>query len=141
MSATIGSVEDDLGVALVHLVVNDVLTKNERHRAAKRAGHASIILSDRAVAFRGAVKEAADLAGVKIASGRWDLRVVTTWPTQRHLDVDFAHGDADAGVSSTQDALQHAGVIDDDVRIIESTGSKTYDKGQRKTEAWLTRRP
>lgn len=63
-----------------------------------------------------------------IARGLWRLQVTARWPRQRHLvDLTVALGDVDAPVSSIQDALQRAGVLDDDIRLVELHATKTHD--------------
>lgn len=131
---------------LVEVVVdvNDALTKNERYRVGKRGQHARLLLSDRAIEFREAVARA--FAGASpdglplVVTGAWRLDVLTVWPRERHLgDEDFAHGDSDAGLSSIKDALQHAKVLDDDVRVVADRTWSTYRKGERRTVARLVR--
>jgi Holliday junction resolvase RusA-like endonuclease len=54
--------------------------------------------------------------------------ITARWPRQRHLvDTAVALGDVDAPVSSIQDALQRAGVLDDDIRLVELHATKTHD--------------
>jgi len=133
IKATMSHVVADGIVQSVALSIDDILTKNERYRLVtikqgkKRV--ARMLLSDKAKAFREAVREAAALAGVTVADGAWRLEVLAVWPTQRHLDISFANGDADAAVSATQDALQHSGVIDNDVRNITVHGHSVYIPG------------
>lgn len=55
----------------------------------------------------------------KIDTGTWHLVVRSTWPRTRHLDVDVPLGDVDAPVSAVLDALQEAGILDDDARVLE----------------------
>lgn len=85
----------------------------------------------RAKSFRKAMVEVAARAGIGglwvvhakphpmpfIKRGKW-LASITHTPTMvRHLDHEFAHADVDSCVSPVLDALQLAGVIDDDARI------------------------
>ena len=56
----------------------------------------------------------------------------TIAPTLRHLDVDVPHIDSDASLSAAKDALQAAGVLDDDVRVIEDRTATVYRKGERR---------
>lgn len=127
----------------VVLVIDDVLTKNERHRIGqikvkgKKVGR--LLPSEKAENFRASVREANDRVGLRIESGVWCINVLAVWPTERHLDMDFAHGDADASISATMDALQHAGIIDNDVRIVWAQGHSVHRKGMRCTIAQLTR--
>jgi len=131
------------------LCVDDVLTKNERYRlitvpCGKGKKRAAEKESDLAVAFKDAVKAAARrvlVPGPAIQSGAWSLEVLSVWPTERHhkCGLNTANGDADAPVSMVQDAMQHAGIIDNDMRIVSLTARSMYEKGQRRTVARLVR--
>ena len=124
----------------VSLDVNDVLTKNERYtpvRFGKR-------IAQRETAAAQAYKEAVKLAAQHVphgqgARGFWRLDIVSWWPTQRHHadGTHTANGDADAPVAMVKDALQHAGIIDDDMRIVVGSEVSVYEKGIRRTVAVL----
>jgi len=143
------------GVGFV-LDVDDVLTKNDRYRRTK-FGQAE---SSLAKAYKSAVALAASRLGFvppiktpkmgkrkaltvyhpkTIQAGRWSLDVLSIWPTQRHLDAveEFANGDADAPLSMVRDAMQRAGIIDDDMRIVADRTFAVYRKGERRTVAIL----
>jgi len=79
-------------------------------------------------------------AGLQAASGAWRLEVVGVWPTQNH-DVGFVapRGDADAAIPQALDALQHAGILDDDARVVEVRAWNLYRKGVRATVMRLVR--
>ena len=136
---------DGVGVTLD---VNDVLTKNERYtpvRFGKRIAQREMPCS---IAYKEAVKlaavkccGAAVLLGKGIRTGLWRLEVHSTWPTQRHHDdgTDTAFGDSDAPIAMVKDAMQHAGIIDDDMRIVGETTHAVYQKGVRRTVAILRR--
>lgn len=138
------------GVGFV-LDVDDVLTKNERYRLisvpiGRGKTRASTVESELADEFKEAVKVAAVKccgAGILlepgIRKGTWHLDIVSVWPTQRHHKDGTltANGDADAPVAMVKDALQHAGVLDDDMRIVSGTERSTYEKGIRRTVAIL----
>ena len=138
------------------LDINDVLTKNDRYRRTKY-GQAESAL---AKAYKAAVAIAAARLGfvppikipaagkrkaktiyhpATIQSGQWSLEVLSIWPTERHLDKTskFAFGDADAPLSMVRDAMQRAGVIDDDMRIVSDRTHAMYEKGVRRTVAVL----
>lgn len=133
------------------LDVDDVLTKNERHRLVsvplgKGRSRAAMIESPLAEEYKAAVKVAAVeccgaavLLGRGIRTGLWRLDIVSVWPTQRHHEdgTHTANGDADAPVAMVKDALQHAGVIDDDMRIVVGSEVSVYEKGVRRTVAVL----
>lgn len=123
--------------------INDVLTKNERHRLIKIGPRAAIKESDLAVQFKAAVASAARWAGITtpISAGFWQLDVLAIWPTQRHHDDGrtTAHGDSDAPLAMVKDALQKGGVIDDDMRIVSDRTWSHYIKGERRMVVSLTR--
>lgn len=142
---------DSDGVLVV--CVDDVLTKNERHRLivintggrGKRAGTKE---SDLAVAFKEAIRSAAEAAGFilgarTIAAGTWSLEVLSIWPSKRDslpgAGFTVANGDSDSSLPMVRDAMQHAGIIDDDMRIIGNVARSHYIKGERRTVAVLTR--
>jgi hypothetical protein len=134
------------------LVVDDVVTKNERHRAvtirgSKKTGkkdRASVIESAAADALKEAVRAAVDDAYVNrgfmgITTGVWRLEVLSVWPTQRHLadGLDVPFGDSDSPLGLIRDALQHAGAIDNDIRVVCDRTAHIYEKGERRTLARL----
>ena len=141
------------------LDINDVLTKNDRYRrtqfgqaesALAKAYKAAVAVAASRLGFVPPIKvpkagkrKAETIYGDKtIRAGRWMLEVVSFWPAQRHLDnVElFAFGDSDAPLSMVRDALQRAGVIDDDMRLSDSTLA-VYQKDVRRTVALLRRLP
>lgn len=69
--------------------------------------------------------------------GAWEIEVAAYWSRLRHLDLQFAFGDVDAPLECVLDALQAAGVIDDDVRIVRLTAVKYYDKQNPRLEIRL----
>jgi hypothetical protein len=72
--------------------------------------------------------------------GAWRLEVLGVWPTENH-QVGFVapRGDADAAIPQALDALQHAGVLDDDARVVEVRAWNLYRKGVRATVMRLVR--
>jgi len=144
------------------LVVSDVLTKNDRYgrgargtfeNTASKWFKASVAKAAEAQGFVAPVKVAAIKSGPHkrdastffgertIQSGLWSLEVLSVWPSQRHLDAahELANGDADAPLSMVRDAMQRAGIIDDDMRIVADHTHAIYRKGERRTIARLTR--
>lgn len=123
--------------------VDDVLTKNERHRIIRVGPRAALKESDLAVQFKAAVSAAARRAGLTapISAGFWQLDVLAIWPTQRHHDDGrtTANGDSDAPLAMVKDALQKGGVIDDDMRIVSDRTWSHYIKGERRMVVSLTR--
>lgn len=141
-------------VATMHMVdgvgfaldINDVLTKNDRYRLIKMGRRMAQAESPNAKAYKEAVKLAAVkccgmrvLLGLGIRAGLWRLDIVSVWPTQRHHadGTHTANGDADAPVAMVKDALQYAGIIDDDMRIVVGSEASVYEKGVRRTVAVL----
>lgn len=141
------------------LDINDVLTKNDRYRrtqfgqaesALAKAYKSAVAVAASHLGFVPPIKvpkagkrKAETIYGEKtIRTGRWMLEVVSFWPAQRHLDdvEQFAFGDSDAPLSMVRDALQRAGVIDDDMRLSDSTLA-VYQKDVRRTVALLRRLP
>jgi Holliday junction resolvase RusA-like endonuclease len=95
--------------------------KNRRHVIAR----GRLINSKEFKLFVQALKLAWSAAGhPKIAAGTWALHVHATWPRTRHLDVNVPLGDVDAPISWIMDALQEAGLLDDDARVMELQASK-----------------
>lgn len=141
---------DSDGVLIV--CVDDVLTKNERHRLVVirmggRKSRAATKESEVAEAFKAAVRSAAEASGFilgarTIGDAVWSLEVTSIWPSERHLasvPMTIANGDSDSALPMMRDAMQKAGIIDDDMRIISNVARSHYIKGQRRTVAILTR--
>jgi len=143
-------------------VVSDVLTKNDRYGR----GKAGTFEKTASKWFKAAVAKAAEARGfvapVKIPAiktgphkrkastvfgertirdGLWSLEVLSIWPHERHLEgaAELANGDADAPLSMVRDAMQRAGIIDDDMRIVSDRTLAIYRKDERRTIARLTR--
>ena len=144
-AATVATMSMVDGVGFV-LDINDVLTKNDRYRLIKMGRRMAQAESPNAKAYKEAVKVAAVeccgaavLLGRGIRTGLWRLDIVSVWPTQRHHEdgTHTANGDADAPVAMVKDALQHAGIIDDDMRIVVGSEASVYEKGVRRTVAVL----
>ena len=150
------------GGGLLVLVVGDVLTKNDRYGR----GKGGTFEKTASKWFKAAVQTAAIRSGFcvpikvpaiksgphkrnasttfgehTIRSGLWSLEVLSIWPHQRHLDGagELANGDADAPLSMVRDAMQRAGIIDDDMRIVSDRTLAIYRKDERRTIARLTR--
>ena len=124
----------------VSLDVNYVLTKNERYTPVRFGKRIAQRETAAAQAYKEAVKSAAQhVQHGQGARGIWRLDIVSVWPTQRHHadGTHTANGDADAPVAMVKDALQHAGIIDDDMRIVVGSEVSVYEKGVRRTVAVL----
>lgn len=68
-----------------------------------------------------------------INTGRWVLLVESVWDRQRHLDegISVPMGDVDAPLSAVLDAMQEAGLLDDDVRVVQQAAEKRYGPEQK----------
>lgn len=128
------------------VVVPDVLGKNASHVQSKNGGRR---ISEQTEEYRKSVLDGLGEARFlgKVVSvmemattGAWRLEVVGVWPTQNH-DVGFVapRGDADAAIPQALDALQHAGILDDDARVVEVRAWNLYRKGVRATVMRLER--
>lgn len=132
------------GVGFV-LDVDDVLTKNDRYRLVKMGKRMGQSESTLAKQYKEAVKLAAAKCHMSclhtpmVRTGLWRLEVLSIWPTERHHadGTDTANGDSDAPIAMVKDAMQHAGIIDDDMRIVGETTHAVYRKGERRTVAIL----
>lgn len=104
--------------------------KNRRHLAVARP-HARLINSPEFRDFAKRLDAAWRSAGHPVvSSGRWRLLVESYWSRQRHLDVDVADGDVDAPVSAVLDAMQEAGILDNDARVVELGAVKSWANGE-----------
>ena len=153
---------DMFGENSLVLVVGDVLTKNDRYgrgkggtfeKTASKWFKAAVAKAAHEQGFTAPVKVPAIKSGPHkrdasttfgertIRSGLWSLEVLSIWPSQRHLDAahELANGDADAPLSMVRDAMQRAGIIDDDMRIVSDHTHAIYRKDERRTIARLTR--
>jgi Holliday junction resolvase RusA-like endonuclease len=149
-----------LADGVIVLCVNDVLTKNDRYRRTSFGQAESALAKAYKAAVALAAWRAGYLAPVKVAAtgkhkasvtygekteraGIWSLEVLSVWPTERHLEnlcsAQLANGDADAPLSMVRDAMQRAGIIDDDMRIVHDTTHAIYIKDERRTVARLVR--
>lgn len=127
------AVDENKQLYRAELWVPAFVRKNERYRAFGRGRYARIILSATARKFQKLVSDAVFFLwdGPKATDGTWRLRVVTVWPKLRHVGPDVPGGDSDASLSAIKDALQTAGFIDDDVRIVSDETLNLYRKGAR----------
>lgn len=148
-----------LGAGVIVLAINDVLTKNDRHVRTSRgtcesslskAYKAAVLKAALAVGYKAPIKipargrhKATTIYGEQTAqSGLWSLEVLSVWPTERHLDPaisGLANGDSDSPLAMVRDAMQKAGIIDDDMRIVVNTCTAIYEKDERRTVARLVR--
>lgn len=132
---------------VITIVVPDVLGKNEAHVQGKDgARHTSGTTKRYRDSVMGSVYSWAqtvtpgDAARCLATRGAWRLEVLGVWPTQNH-EVGFVapRGDADAAIPQALDALQHAGILDDDARVVEVRAWNLYRKGVRATVMRLVR--
>lgn len=125
------------------VVVPDVLGKNESHQN----GGGRRFTSEATTKFRASMLAGAgevliskwDSTGHLAGIGAWRAEVLGVWPKKRkkiegrNIDFEAPTGDADAPVSQSFDALKHAGVIDDDARIVALSAFNLYRRGVRST--------
>lgn len=134
----------------ITVVVPDVLGKNESH-------HGGRFLSPATKAYREAVRLAVarglvgkgwsiPYGGAFARSGAWRLEVLAVWPRQRSTikgkPIDFGTapmGDTDAAIAQSLDALQHAGILDDDARVVEVRAWAMWRQNVRATIIRLVR--
>jgi Holliday junction resolvase RusA-like endonuclease len=124
--------------------VEDFVPKNRRHTAVvQRFGKRAVPRIVTTGVYKRWIKvvaaEVQRLNLGKISRGRWKLTAWTTWPTLRHLDEVVPMGDSDASISPAKDALQEAGLLDDDMRIVEDHTHNLYEKGVRRLVVLLER--
>ena len=137
----------------ITLVVPDVVGKNSSHTGGRGGLR---FTSSHTKAFRKSVEEGInayrqlaetmqEVLFSNAKSGAWRLEVVGVWPSKRDVvagkPTDFLMpcGDADAAIPQALDALQHAGVLDDDARVVEVRAWNLYRKGVRATVMRLVR--
>lgn len=119
--------------------VDATVRKNARYAIARKP-FPRIITSKEYKDFVALMAEEVRRLGIpKIAKGTWRLSVWTTWPRQRHLDVEVPMGDSDASLSAVKDALQEAQLIDEDMRILGDGTYNRYEKDVRRVVAVLER--
>jgi Holliday junction resolvase RusA-like endonuclease len=131
----------------ITVVVPDVLGKNESHVQ----GHGGRrVVSKQTDLYRWSVHDAvfawaqsatrSDSLLRLATQGAWRLEAIGVWPRERH-DIGFVApmGDADAAIPQALDALQHAGILDDDARVVQVTAWNLYRKGVRATVMRLVR--
>lgn len=113
--------------------------KNERHRIVRISGHGRMKNSDKYESF--CMRLLAQTTGKVriITSGLWIMDVESYWPRRAKLPEGgwVPNGDFDAPLSSIADALEVAGVIDNDKRIMSGWTSKHYDKNSPRVEITL----
>jgi hypothetical protein len=79
------------------------------------------------------------------AEGSWRAEILSVWPRKRDVingqKIDFVcpMGDVDAPIAQVFDALQHAGILDDDARVCEVQACNAYCKDMRLTVVRLSR--
>lgn len=69
-----------------------------------------------------------DKADPLIADGYWRLTLVQ-FAGRRRKDTTLAHMDSDACLSPVRDAMEEAGVLDNDMRILQDRTVALYRKG------------
>ena len=104
------------------VIEGPVPRKNRRHDG--RGG----FYNDKAmVALIKAIKAAIPPGTAMIASGAWEAQFAVYWPRMgRRPGREFPLGDVDAPISSVLDAIQKAGLLDDDTRIVSLAAVKFH---------------
>jgi Holliday junction resolvase RusA-like endonuclease len=74
--------------------------------------------------------------GRQLPGNTFEVEIRAYWPRQSHLEgcEALALGDVDAPVKSTIDALERAGVFDNDGRVVSVTASKHLDRERPRVE-------
>lgn len=120
--------------------VESFVRKNERYQPVRGKPFPRIITTSKYKKWLAVVAEEVRRQGVPLLNyGRWSLTVITVWPTLRHLDVEVPMGDSDASLSAMKDALETAGVLDNDARVVADRTFNLYRKGERRIVALLER--
>jgi Holliday junction resolvase RusA-like endonuclease len=133
------------------VVVPDVLGKNESTAGGRRNSSAGArFLSKATKNYRASVLAGAgetlisqwDKTGHLVGVDAWRLEIIGVWPNETHqVGFPAPRGDADAAIPQALDALQHAGILDDDARVVEVRAWNLHRKGERWTVIRLVRVP
>jgi Holliday junction resolvase RusA-like endonuclease len=135
----------------ITVVIPDVLGKNESHVAGRNGErHTSTATKN----YRKSIESGHALASIErgalmlvAAEGSWRAEILSVWPRKRDVikgqKIDFIcpMGDVDAPIAQVFDALQHAGILDDDARVCEVVAGHMHVKDQRATVVRLVRVP
>lgn len=79
------------------------------------------------VALIKAIKAAIPPGTAPISEGAWEARFAVYWPRMgRQPGREFPFGDVDAPISAMLDAIQRAGLLDDDTRVVSLAASKFH---------------
>ena len=124
----------------IEVVIPDVLGKNEAHIAGREGQRHTSTATKR---YRKSVTDGVAAANIpdacKATSGAWKIEILGVWPRKRGSLAGWDQpdpcplGDADAVIPQALDALQHAGLLDDDARIVEVKAWNLYRKDTRAT--------
>jgi Holliday junction resolvase RusA-like endonuclease len=150
----------------ITVVIPDVLGKNEAHVAGRNgerhtstatkryreAVSVGVKTMSQGIIDRVATSETPthvtltnSLESWKATTGTWRAEILSVWPRKRDVingqKIDFIcpMGDVDAPIAQVFDALQHAGILDDDARVCEVVAGHMYVKDQRTTVVRLVR--
>lgn len=104
--------------------------KNDRDRACVINGKPARRLTARFRSFVAAceLEKLAVMGAYSITDGHWHAEILAYQPEKSIRHGGIANPDVDAPVSCIFDALQRAGVIDDDIRFLTFTAAKAHDK-------------
>lgn len=140
------------GDGWIEVIVPDVLGKNEAHTAGRGGArhtsaatkHYRMSVAHGVTHYRQITAETmADVWKADAHDGAWRLEVLGVWPRENHTAgfKPCPKGDADAAIPQALDALQHAGILDDDARVVECRAWNLYRKDVRCTVIRLVRVP
>lgn len=101
--------------------------KNRRHKVVRLGRRVSQANGDDFVALVDVLRHAWG-SRPAITEGRWRVTITARWSRKRTLNdgTRVAFADVDAPISSTHDALERAGVFDNDMRIDELVARREY---------------
>lgn len=126
---------------MIHLIIpGRPPRKNELYMIAVKP-YPRLVLTDRSRDYFAAVKKVVDSMdlGPCITWGTWRVSILAAHDKRTMVDEfeDLSALDVDAPNSLTLDALQRAGVIDNDARVTEEVIQKCHDKENPRVEIWL----
>jgi len=127
------------GPERVVLWLDSYVRKNDLHRVFVPRGKGGvirgaprIILSSVYRKWRDIVSEERTRLGVgTIQEGAWKITIYTVCDRLRHLGPSVPFGDSDSVLVAVKDALENAGFIDNDGRIVSDETHTLYRKGER----------
>lgn len=139
----------------ITVVIPDVLGKNESHQGGRFLSPATKALRASVQSGAGAWRNGLSMTALadrdhrhgfgQATQGAWRAEILACWDRKRDTikgrPIGFVApvGDVDAPIAQVFDALQHAGILDDDARVVEVRAWNLYRKGVRATVVRLVR--